>query len=140
MSVAVAGGPGIREELDFVAPPPGLVDLHRFALSALDDTGYLFALRSTDAPDVRLFVIPPRAYFPGYTPRLDPEVLTALELDGTPAVLLVVVHPGQDGQPPYANLLAPVVVNPRTGRAAQVVLDGAEYPLRAPLTATGQAA
>lgn len=146
MSVTVAEGPGVTvtvtvaETIDFATPPPGLMDLHRFTLAALDDTGFLFALRSTDEPDVRLFVVPPRAYFPGYTPELDPSATAALGLDGGPALLLVVVHPGQDGHPPYANLLAPVAVNPRTGTAVQVVLDGGEWPLRAPLTATSTAA
>ena len=51
-------------------------------------------------------------------------------------MLLVVVQPGEEGEPPTANLLAPLAVNPRTGAAIQVVLDGDKWPLRAPLSAT----
>lgn len=130
------GSRSVPEELRFLAPPPGMLDLRRFTLSPLDDAGFLFALRSADEAAVRLFVMPPRPYFPAYVPQVDPSVLGELEADADDAVLLVVVHPGQDGTPPTANLLAPVVVNARTGAAAQVVLDGDDWPLRAPLAAT----
>ena len=82
---------------------------------------------------MRLFVIPPQAYFQGYAPEVSSSVRTALGMDATTQpVMLAVVHPGGD-EPTTANLLAPIVVNPVTGAAAQVVLDGDEWPLRAPL-------
>ena len=146
MSVMVADGAhdidprSITAQLEFPQPPPGLLDLHRFELTALDESGYLFALRSTDAPHVRLFVVPPRPYFPEYAPHLDATTRETLGLGDGDAVLLVVVHPGQDGEPPTANLLAPVAINPSTGTALQVVLDGDEWPLRAPFLAVGSAA
>ncbi|HEY3436392.1 MAG TPA: flagellar assembly protein FliW [Actinotalea sp.] len=146
MSVIVAdlthptGSRQVEAQLEFPQPPPGLLDLHRFELTALDDAGYLFALRSTERPDVRLFVVPPHPYFPAYAPRLDPSTRETLGVDASEAVLLVVVHPGQDGEPPTANLLAPVVMNPVTGAALQVVLDGDEWPLRAPFLAVDSAA
>lgn len=141
MNVMVAVGPSesavrsVPGELEFVTPPPGMMSLRRFALDALDDFGALFAMRSTEQSGVRLFVVPPAVYVPEYAPRIDDETRTALGLEGTDPVLLVVVHPGEDGHPPTANLLAPVVVNPVTGAALQVVLDGDEWPLRAPLAA-----
>ena len=51
--------------------------------------------------------------------------------EGTDPLLLVVVNPGAGDGPTTANLLAPLMVNPATGAASQVVLDG--WPLRAPL-------
>ncbi|WP_149203372.1 flagellar assembly protein FliW [Actinotalea subterranea] len=145
MSVMVADGPAethdVHDVLEFLSPPPGLRDLRRFTLTALDELGLLFALRAVDEPETRLFLVPPRIYFPDYEPHLDPSVRADLEVaDGADTVLLVVVHPGQDGRPPTANLLAPVVVDPASGRAVQVVLDGDEWPLRAPLSAEGSAA
>ena len=141
MSVMVAIGSAgtavqpVPETLEFVAAPPGMMSLRRFALDALDDTGALFAMRSTEQSGIRLFVVPPRVYVPDYAPTIDAETRAALGLaDGEP-VLFVVVHPGAGGQPPTANLLAPVAVNPATGAAMQVVLDGDDWPLRAPLAA-----
>jgi flagellar assembly factor FliW len=141
MSVMVTVGPSdntvqpVPEELEFVAAPPGMMSLRRFALDALDDMGALFAMRSTEQSGVRLFVVPPRMYVPDYVPAIDAETRAALGLADVDPVLLVVVHPGEAGQPPTANLLAPVAVNPATGAAMQVVLDGDEWPLRAPLAA-----
>ncbi len=141
MSVMVAVGPAdnavqpVPETLEFVAAPPGMMSLRHFALDALDDIGALFAMRSTEQSDIRLFVVPPRVYVPDYAPAIDAETRAALGLEGTDPVLLVVVHPGEGGRPPTANLLAPVAVNPATGAAMQVVLDGDDWPLRAPLAA-----
>lgn len=141
MSVMVAVGLAdtavqpVPETLEFVTAPPGMMSLRRFALDALDDIGALFAMRSTEQSGVRLFVVPPRVYVPHYAPRIDAETRAALGLADAEPVLLVVVHPGEGDEPPTANLLAPVAVNPATGAAMQVVLDGDEWPLRAPLAA-----
>lgn len=136
MSVVVAspkaGRRTVSPELEFVVPPPGMATLRRFVLDPLDEAGLLFALRSADDPAVRLFVVPPQPYFPDYAPRLGDEAARDLGLEDVEPVLLVVVHPGQDGHPPTANLLAPVVVNPATGACRQVVLDDDRWPLRAP--------
>lgn len=133
-TASTPAGRVVADVLDFASPPPGLRDLRTFALEAVDDTGFLFTLRSTEQPDVRLFLVPPRAYFPDYAPHLDGSTRDSLALEDDDAVLLVVVHPGQGDEPPTANLLAPVAINAATGRALQVVLDG-DFPLRAPLAA-----
>jgi flagellar assembly factor FliW len=115
-----------------VVPLPGLPEHLEYSLDGLDDDGILYALRSLADPAVRLFVVRPEAFFDGYTPGVDAETRQALALaDDADPLLFVVVHPGGEGSPTTANLLAPVMVNPSTGAAAQVVLDG--WPLRAPL-------
>ncbi|WNB85256.1 flagellar assembly protein FliW [Cellulomonas sp. ATA003] len=115
-----------------VSPLPGLPGHLEYSLDGLDDGGMLYALRSLADPAVRLFVVRPEAFFEGYAPDVDTDTRTALGLDDDAApLLLVVVHPGAEGTPTTANLLAPVMVNPATGAAAQVVLDG--WPLKAPL-------
>ena len=124
----------LPDHLQFVTPPPGMMTLRDFTLDALDEVGALFAMRSTESDGVRLFVVPPRVYVPEYSPRIDAATREALELGDDAPVFLVVVHPGKDGEPPTANLLAPVAVNPRTGGALQVVLED-DWPLRAPLVA-----
>ncbi len=136
MSVLVAspaaGRRTVSTELEFLVPPPGMADLRRFVLDPLDEAGLLFALRAVDDPAVRLFVVPPQPYFPQYAPRLDDDATRDLGLTEGEPVLLVVVHPGHEGAPPTANLLAPVAVNPATGASRQVVLDDDRWPLRAP--------
>lgn len=118
-------------QIDFVEAPLGLMGLRRFRLQPLDDLGFLFSMRSVDNDGVRLFVVAPEPYFPDYSPEVAADAVAPLGLEGTSATLLVVVHPGGDRHPPTANLLAPIVVNPATGAALQVVLDSDEWPLRA---------
>lgn len=139
-TVHVAAGPGedvdVPALLELVAPLPGLPGHLRYVLDPLDEGGVLFALRSIptddqDAP-IRLFVVSPSVHFPDYTPTIDAG---SLDWDAVAesTVVLVVVHPGlgeQDG--PTANLLAPLVVDARTGSAVQIVLDG-DWPVRAPV-------
>jgi flagellar assembly factor FliW len=133
VAVDSAAAQHLPDQLHFVTPPPGMMALRAFSLDALDETGALFAMRSTEIDGVRLFVVPPRVYVPDYAPSIDAATREALELGDELPVLLVVVHPGKNGAPPTANLLAPVAVNPRTGAAIQVVLEGDDWPLRAPL-------
>ncbi len=119
--------------VDLVAPLPGLPGHDRYELEPLDETGVLFALRSAgDGPGVRLFVVAPHAFFPDYTPRLGSVVADDLDADQADLVLLVVVRPSDEGQPPTANLLAPIVLDGPSGRARQVVLDD-DLPVRAPV-------
>ena len=99
----------------------------------LDEIGVLFALRSDGEPQIRLFVVPPREFFPDYEPVIPSAVRTALDVTEAETVLLTVVSPPQGDEPATANLLAPIVVNARTGRAVQTVLDDSGWPLRAPL-------
>ena len=123
-----AGPVAVPSLLRLVEPLPGLPGTE-YTLDALDEIGFLFALRGQD---VRLFVVSPGLVFPDYAPTIPPTVLDAV--DGGPGVvLLVVVHPGSDDRPvPTADLLAPIVVGRAGGRALQAVLDE-DLPLRAPL-------
>jgi flagellar assembly factor FliW len=123
--------------LTFVEPPPGLLTLTEFVLNEVEGAAQLFTLRSLQAPQTRLFLIDPQPYFPDYTPVVDEEVLASLAPDGSAVSVLAVVHPGEGGEAPTANLLAPVLVNHVLGTAAQVVLDE-DWPLRASLVAPEQ--
>ena len=45
--------------------------------------------------------------------------------------MLVILSAGADPAATSANLLAPVVINSHTRTAAQVILSGSEWPVRA---------
>lgn len=116
--------------LTFVAPPFGLEPLVDFVLDPLGSG--LHALRGGD--DVRLFVLDAAVHLPDYSPELTDQQAATLGLtDAADALLLVVATPGETGT--TVNLLAPIVVDRRTGRAAQVILEGQDQPLRAELVA-----
>jgi flagellar assembly factor FliW len=80
--------------------------------------------------------VSPGLFFPDYAPFIDDAVRIALDIqEPDELVLLLLVHPAATLADTTANLLAPVVVNARTGRAAQVVVGDWSLPLRAPLAA-----
>ncbi len=145
---SVDGVPGGAEvddrlpELAFVRPLAGFPELTRFALVRLTDDDpsdraastecVLFELRSLQAPEVRFVVAAPTAYFPDYTFELDEGAVAELGLESSDdALVLIVLTVGADAASTTANLLAPVVVNARTRSAAQVILSGTQWPVRA---------
>jgi flagellar assembly factor FliW len=123
-------------ELSFVRPLPGFGDLRRFVLVELPAAGgaeaVLFELRSLEEPAVRFVAAVPTAFFPDYAFDLEESACEELGLDqAADALVLVVLTIGHDAEATTANLLAPVVVNARTRQAAQVILSGSDWPVRA---------
>lgn len=120
--------------LDMVEPMVGFPEQRRFALARLDDTGMICDLRSLDDPALRFVVVPPSVFFDDYAPEIDDELAATLGADSEQDLLtLVVLTVGETPAESTANLLAPIVVNHRTRRAGQVVLDDPALPVRAPL-------
>jgi len=118
----------------FIAPPPGLSPLVEFDLEPVDDADGLYTLRSLVAPDIRLFVIDAPVYLPDYSPKVSAQQLASIGATGSDDVrLLVVTTLGDDG--PTANLMAPILMHATSGDAAQVILDGDDWPLRMQLGA-----
>lgn len=123
-------------ELAFVRPLPGFAELRRFVLVELSgDEGQepvLFELRSLEEPAVRFLAAVPTAFFPDYAFELDEAECSELDLrDESEALVLVLLTVGREPGTTTANLLAPVVVNARTRSAAQVILSGSDWPVRA---------
>ena len=120
--------------LSFVAPPPGLQPIDEFDLAEVDGAVGLYTLRDTGDADVRLFLLDPVHFVPEYLPVLSDEQRSSLEAGSDAELDVYVVATIQEGAP-VVNLLAPIVVNPNAGRAAQVILEGDDWPLRAELIA-----
>lgn len=119
--------------LDFVTPPLGLAPHTRFRLDPIDGAEGLFSLGAIDDDALRLYVIDPQTVVSDYAPILTDEHVDALGLTAPDdALLLVVASHTADGV--HVNLLAPIIANKATGATAQVILEGQDYPLRAPLS------
>jgi flagellar assembly factor FliW len=133
-SPAPAGSSGTLPVIELVHPMPGFPGAHRFALQPLDETGVLSALRSLDHADLQFLVVPPGEFHPTYAPEIADETATELGLESADdALVLLVVHAGRDLASTTVNLRAPLVVNMRTSRAAQVILDDVSLSVAAPL-------
>jgi flagellar assembly factor FliW len=120
--------------LDFIAPPPGFDPLTDFMLDDIEGASGLYALRAVGNDGIRLFVLDASVYVPDYAPELSDEQVSALGVvDAEDAIVLVVANPGENGT--SMNLMAPIIVNSKTGASAQVILEGQDWPLRATLSA-----
>jgi flagellar assembly factor FliW len=125
--------PSTRDaRLSFTAPPPGFAPLTDFDLAAVDGAPGLYTLRDTAGADLRLFLLDPTFYVPEYLPALTDEDLVALGASSAAEVDVYVVANILDGAP-VVNLLAPIVVNPVSGAATQLILE-ADWPLQAELS------
>ncbi len=124
--------------IELAHPMPGFPDDGRFALVRLDDDGVLHGFRSLDHEDLQFVVVPSAPFYPDYAPEIGDDVAADLGIGegGSAEVLvLLVVRAGASLADTTVNLRAPLVVNPATRRASQVILDDAALPLAAPLVA-----
>ena len=124
----------LPSQIAFATPIPGFEAERDFTVSALDDHGVLYALRSAVTPGLRFVVAAPGRFFPDYAPALTPSDVSALGVDDGDEVLVLVVVTVTNGiADATANLLAPIVIAADRGTAVQLVLPDTDLPLRAPL-------
>jgi flagellar assembly factor FliW len=120
--------------LEMVRPMVGFPEQRRFALARLDGEGVVCDLRCLD-DELSFVVVPPAMFFDDYAPEVDDELVEELGAQSEEDLLVLsVVTLGADPNAATVNLMAPIIVNHRTRRAAQVLLDDVSLPLRAPLT------
>ena len=126
--------PAVRP-ISLTEPLPGFPRHRDYVLVAADATGLLRWLQSMDPQGPRFLVVPPGPFVPDYAPRLPGTLLTELAIEDPAAAELhcLVTVPDGDVRAATANLRAPLVVNPATGRGRQVVLTEGGHPIRHPL-------
>lgn len=119
-------------ELVFDAGLPGFADARRFELVRIGGEDSLFSmLRSVEHHGLEFVVVPPEVFFPDYSPEVDDDMAARLGLgSAADALLLVIVTITDPLGDSTANLLGPIVVNRRTRRAVQAILDPATYATR----------
>ncbi len=126
------------DETDVITFDEGLVGFEDFTsamLVAVDADGLFWWLQSVDQPDAAFLLLTPWPLFPAYEPELPTldQGLLALD-DPADALVFCVVTSHQEPRRLTANLAGPVIVNHRTQRGRQVVLE-TEHPMRAELPA-----
>ena len=135
-----AGLAGLGEgtEITFAAGLPGFAEARRFLVEDLGPALRPFSrLRSLGGgPEIAFTVVPPGLLYPDYTVEIVSDDQTALGIESAEDVVtLVMITPPHPPQPPTANLLGPIVVNRRTGAAAQIVQHKSDYRVAEPLPA-----
>lgn len=119
------------QDISFAHGLVGMPHLRRFAL--LEDERIVPCrwLQSLDDPSVAFLVVDPLVLDASYRLELGEDDLTSLSLaagEEADAWALITVRP--EPEQTTANLLAPVVVNPRARLGAQLVMHESGYSLR----------
>jgi flagellar assembly factor FliW len=110
---------------------PGFADQRRFlALSLAEQPSFVW-LQSIDDPSVALPAADPWQIFPDYDPHMPAYATEALELRSPEDfTILCVVVVTKDAAEMTMNLMAPIIVNLKTRRARQVMLENSQYSIR----------
>lgn len=110
---------------------PGFSDLHRFlALSLAEQPNFVW-LQSLDDPAIALPAADPWQIFSDYEPKLPAYAVESLSLQNPEDfTILCIVVVTKDAAEMSMNLMAPVVVNLKSRRARQVMLENSGYSVR----------
>ncbi len=113
----------------------GFADHTRYVLIERPQDAPFLWLQSVEVPDLAFVVVDPVLFFPHYQPEQRPQVLKEVEAQ-SPAevkVLVIVTIPPGRPQEMTVNLLGPLIINLRTRRGRQVVLEDQRLSHRQPL-------
>lgn len=130
----------VREDQIITFPEglPGFPGQRRFVLVDLQEGSPLKFLQSVDDPNLAFLVAEPLTFFPGYRVLVQPEDLASIALEAPErGIVVTIVSVSGDFRRATVNLRAPVVINPETALARQVILEGEDYEIRTPLFVTG---
>lgn len=116
-------------------PLPGFAGFRDYVLVPADGGGHLFWLQSVAPDGPRFLAVSAASFFPDYVPVLPGAASDELGLaDVAEATLYCLVTvPDGDVAAATANLRAPLVVNPASKQARQIVLTDGAHPIRRPL-------
>jgi flagellar assembly factor FliW len=121
--------------LQLSEPLPGFPGHRDYVLVPADGGGHLFWLQSMSPDGPRFLAVSAASFFPDYAPVVPGAACDELGLaDVAEAGLYCLVTvPEGDVTAATANLRAPLVVNPVSNQARQIVLTEGEHPIRRPL-------
>lgn len=122
------------EVIEFPWGLPGFPNLRRWLALTVETQPNFVWLQSLDDVKVALPVADPYQIFETYEPKLPPYAAAALEIehpgDFTMLCVVVVTEGAADMS---MNLLAPIVINLRTRRGRQIMLENSSYSVRQPI-------
>ena len=122
-----------RNAISFPDGIPGFEACRRFVLLTSDALAPHQRIESIEGPPAAFLGIDPRLVMDGYRCSLSAADMRALEADADTTLLWFAVISEVDGVL-YANLRAPIVINPARMLGRQVLPDDGLYPIRHPLT------
>jgi flagellar assembly factor FliW len=121
-----------EKAFEFAAGPFGFPSLKRFLVLEVPGGGQIFKqMTALDQPEIGFTLVYPFAFFPDYAPDIpDDEVRSIGAESAEQIILMAIANVPQDFKLATANLKAPVIFNPFTLQARQVILPDERYQTR----------
>ena len=111
---------------------PGFENLRDFIVVEKEESYPILWLVSLDSPNVAIPVIDPWLIRVDYTVDIDEETVKELEIEGMEdlRILAVLVIPVGNPKDMTINFMAPIVINKRTGKGKQIIMENSGYGIR----------
>ena len=130
-----------KKIVSFTQPILGFSDCQKYIIIEGPGEGRIWWLQSCDKPELAFIVMDPLQIMPDYEVRLDASEVEDLRLKtAEDARLLTIVVVPEDRSKVRTNLRAPIIFNPKTNLAKQVVLHESDYPVQHFLTGAAEQA
>lgn len=122
------------EVIEFPWGLPGFPTLHRWLPLNLDSQPAFIWLQSLDDISIALPAIDPWMVFEDYDPKLPAYAFQSLDIhEASDFATLCVVVVTPNAEQMTINLMAPVVINLRSSKGRQIMLDNSKYSAREPM-------
>ena len=114
---------------------PGLEECQEFAILQFAESTPLHWLQSTQRPEICLPIVNSFSIYPNYVFDISDEDVEELALAGPEDIYVVsvVLIPEQNIEQMTANMVAPIIINHRSGVAKQIIISSGEYNVRFPV-------
>lgn len=122
--------------LTFEKGIPGFPDETKFTLLPLPDQTAISVMQSVETPALAFVVADPYSFFSPYDFTLDENTVDLLDINSAEdvsALVILTVHDPFEAS--TANLQAPVIINIKTNKAKQVILNDLNFKTKHPLFA-----
>jgi flagellar assembly factor FliW len=121
--------------VEFPRGIPGFEEFSHFAMS-FEENSPMAQLTACDDDEHGFLLLQPQQFFGEFVPQvdLDPESVSVLDLkDGENVDMWVIVTLGDDLQNSTANLRAPLLINMRSQKGVQMIIDNDTFKAKQPL-------
>jgi len=109
----------------------GFEDKKKYILLSNEEKSAFFWLQSIEDEGLAFAIVNPFMFYPEYTPEIPDTVLEAigeLKQEDLGVYTILVIPENQEEM--TTNLKAPIVINTKTQKGAQAVVENAEYDIR----------
>ena len=122
------------EEKEIIVLPKGILgfsQLTRYILLDKKGSGPFKWLQSVEDPNVAFVIADPRSFFPNYKLEINEKELEELKYTNSKDLITyVIITVPQDASLASADLLGPLVINPKKQLAKQAVMSNSPYTTR----------